>query len=304
MRKRHDADGNILNNGKLAPRTIVEHHRVISTILATAVKWNYLEKNPAERADPPKIPYQEMRYLDEEEAKEMLILLESEPIQYRTMITLLVYTGIRRGELCGLEWKDIDYENKVIHISRSSQYLGGKQFLTKEPKTRSGIRHFVMSETICRMLKEYQLWQLQQRFKAGTDWQDTDRLFTQWNGLPFYPDTITEWFSKFLKRSGLPHVTLHSLRHTNATLMIAEGIDVCAVSKRLGHSSTSITLNVYAHALKSKDEAAAEALEKVLDFREKSVEIRKNLSVGGKLEGNLLDTGTLGRKSETRERPN
>ena len=284
--KRYDADGNVLNNGRLAPKTILEHHRVISKILATAVKWDYLEKNPAERADPPKVPYKEMRYLDEEETREMLILLESEPIQYRTMITLLVYTGIRRGELCGLEWRDIDFDSNVIHISRSSQYIGDKQIITKEPKTRSGFRHFIMSDSICELLKEYQAWQNQQKIKAGKDWEETDRLFTQWNGLPIYPDTVTDWFAKFIKRSGLPYVTLHSLRHTNATLMIAEGIDVCAVSKRLGHASTSTTLNVYAHALKSKDKAAAEALENVLDFHAKSAEIMKNQCLGGKAGGN------------------
>lgn len=268
--KKYDADGKLLNNGRLAPKTILEHHRVISKILATAVKWEYIEKNPAERADPPKVPYREMEFLDEEETREMLLLLEDEPIQYRTMIMLLVYTGIRRGELCGLEWKDIDFEESVMHISRSSQYIGNKTIITKEPKTRSGIRHFAMSETLCRILKEYRRWQMEQRIKAGTDWQNTDRLFTQWNGLPIYPDTVTDWFAKFIRRSGLPYVTLHSLRHTNATLMIAEGIDVCAVSRRLGHASTATTLNIYAHALKSKDKAAAEVIDSTLNYRGKT----------------------------------
>ena len=268
--KKYDANGKLLNNGKLAPKTILEHHRVISKILATAVKWEYIEKNPAERADPPKVPYREMKFLDEEETREMLLLLENEPIQYRTMITLLVYTGIRRGELCGLEWKDIDFEEGVMHISRSSQYIGDKTIITKEPKTRSGIRHFAMSETLCKILKEYRRWQIEQRFKAGPDWQNTDRLFTQWNGLPIYPDTVTDWFAKFIKRSGLPYVTLHSLRHTNATLMIAEGIDVCAVSRRLGHASTATTLNIYAHALKSKDKAAAEVIDNTLNCHSKT----------------------------------
>ena len=285
--KRYDAGGNLLNNGRLAPKTILEHHRVISTILATAVKWGYLERNPAKRADPPKVPYKEMQYLNEEETREMLFLLESEPIQYRTMITLLVYTGIRRGELCGLEWKDIDFDTNVIRINRSSQYIGGKKIITKEPKTRSGFRHFIMSNYICALLLDYQQWQNQQKIKVGKDWVENDRLFTQWNGLPIYPDTVTDWFAKFIKRSGLPYVTLHSLRHTNATLMIAEGIDVCAVSKRLGHANTATTLNIYAHALKSKDKAAAEALENVLDFREKSAEISNFRASGGKTEGNL-----------------
>lgn len=264
--KRYDEDGNLINNGRLAPKTILEHHRVISKILATAVKWEYIEKNPAERADPPKVPYKEMHYLDEEQTREMLMCLNDEPIQYRTMIMILVYTGIRRGELCGLEWKDIDFDKRVMHICRSSQYIGDKKIITKEPKTKSGIRHFAISDTLCRMLKEYRRWQIEQRFKAGSEWIDTDRLFTQWNGLPIYPDTVTDWFSKFIKRNGLPYVTLHSLRHTNATLMIAEGMDVCVVSKRLGHASSSTTLNIYAHALQSKDKVAADSLENVLNL--------------------------------------
>ena len=258
-----------MNDGKLAPKTILEHHRVISKILATAVKWGLLEKNVAERADPPKVPHREISYLNEEQTKEMLSLLENEPIQYKTMIVILIYTGIRRGELCGLEWKDIDFEKQTMSVNRSSQYVGNKQIITKEPKTKSGFRKFTLSKTACDMLKEYRSWQLRQRLMIGDIWEDNDRLFTSWNGHPIYPDTITDWFSKFIKKSGLPYVTLHSLRHTNATLMIAEGTDVCTVSKRLGHANTATTLNIYTHALKSKDQAAAETIENVLNRMEK-----------------------------------
>lgn len=264
QRKRYDENGNLINNGKLAPKTILDHHRVISKILSTAVKWGLLEKNVAMRADPPKVPHREISYLNENEVRQMLTLLNNEPIQYRTMITLLVYTGIRRGELCGLEWRDIDFENQVMHVSRSSQYIGNKTMITKEPKTKSGIRHFSLSLTACFLLKAYQRWQEEQKFNAGDQWEESDRLFTSWNGKPIHPDTITDWFSKFIKRSGLPYVTLHSLRHTNATLMIAEGTDVCTVSRRLGHANTATTLNIYAHALKSKDKEAANTLESVL----------------------------------------
>ncbi len=262
-KKKYDTDGNLIN-GRLAPKTIVDHHRLISKILATAVKWGLLEKNVAKRADPPKIPYREISYLNEEQVCRMISLLDDEPIQYRTMITLLVYTGIRRGELCGLEWKDIDFDNQVMRVSRSSQYVGDKNIITKEPKTKSGIRKFTLSITACEMLKQYKLWQLEQRLKAGDRWEECDRLFTTWNGTPIFPDTVTDWFAKFIKRTDLPYVTLHSLRHTNATLMIAEGTDVCTVSKRLGHANTATTLNIYAHALKSKDREAANNLENVL----------------------------------------
>ncbi len=262
-KKKYDSDGNLIDS-KLAPKTIVDHHRLISKILATAVKWGLLERNVAERADPPKIPYREIPYLNEEQVKQMIELLEDEPIQYRTMITLLVYTGIRRGELCGLEWKDIDFENQIMRVCRSSQYVGGKTIITKEPKTKSGIRRFTLSTTACILLKQYRAWQMKQKLKIGDRWQECDRLFTTWEGTPIYPDTVTDWFAKFMRRTDLPYVTLHSLRHTNATLMIAEGTDVCTVSKRLGHANTATTLNIYAHALKSKDREAANNLESVL----------------------------------------
>ncbi len=265
QRKKYDEDGNLINSGKLAPKTILDHHRVISKILSTAVRWGLLEKNIAQRADPPKVPHREISYLNEEEVTKMIKLLDDEPIQYRTMIILLVYTGIRRGELCGLEWKDIDFKNQVMHVCRSSQYIGNKTITTKEPKTKSGIRHFSLSKTACHLLSEYKKWQIKQRFNVGDDWVENDRLFTTWNGEPIYPDTITDWFAKFIKRSDLPYVTLHSLRHTNATLMIAEGTDVCTVSRRLGHANTATTLNIYAHALKSKDKEAANTLDYVLN---------------------------------------
>ncbi len=263
-KKKYDKDGNLINGGRLAPKTILDHHRVISKILGTAVRWGLIERNVAERADPPKVPHKEISYLNESQIRKLLSLLDVEPIQYRTMITMLIYTGIRRGELCGLEWKDIDFDNQVLHVCRSSQYIGNQTIITKEPKTKSGIRHFALSNTVCTMLKEYKVWQLEHRIAMGDTWKDCDRLFTAWNGTPIHPDTVTDWFAKFIKRSGLPYVTLHSLRHTNATLMIAEGTDVCTVSKRLGHANTATTLNIYAHALKSKDREAANTLDNLL----------------------------------------
>lgn len=194
----------------------------------------------------------------------MLMALQKEPITYKTMIMLLIYTGIRRGELFGLEWKDIDFENGYLEIVRTSQYIGNKTLITKEPKTKSSRRMMKLSNDIIKILNSYRVWQIEQRFKIGSEWHDTDRLFTQWNGLPMYPDSLTKWFNKFLKRHNLRQVTLHSLRHTNATLMIAEGTDIRTVASRLGHSNTSTTLNIYTHALKSKDTQAAEVLNDIL----------------------------------------
>lgn len=264
LKAKRDKKGNIIANGKLSPKTIVEHHRVISKLLSTAVKWNYINDNIAKRADPPKVPQKDIDFLNEDETKEMLYSLQSEPLTYRTMIMLLIYTGMRRGELFGLEWKDIDFENGYLNIVRTSQYIGNKTLITKEPKTKSSRRCMKISQSLVDLLKEYRAFQSEQRLKTGSEWHNTDRLFTQWNGLPMYPDSLTKWFSNFLKRHNLRQVTLHSLRHTNATLLIAEGTDIRTVSSRLGHSNTATTLNIYTHALKSKDSEAADVLNTVL----------------------------------------
>ena len=254
----------MLSERKLSPKTIVEHHRVISKLLETAVKWNLVKENVARRADPPRISPHDIDFLDEKEVQALMTALQKEPITYRTMITILILTGMRRGELFGLEWKDIDFNNRCIRIERTSQYIGNKTIITKGPKTRSGHREIYISQSLVRVLKKYRAWQAQRRLDVGSDWNDTDRLFTQWNGKPMYPDSLTKWFSKFLERNNLRKVTLHSLRHTNATIMIAEGTDIRTVSNRLGHAQTSTTLNIYTHALKSKDEQAAEVLDNVL----------------------------------------
>lgn len=264
LKAKRDSKGRIVSNGKLAPKTILEHHRLVSKILSTAVKWQLVESNVALMADPPKVPHKEVAYLNELEVQHLLELLEDAPIQYKTMIDILIFTGIRRGELCGLEWKDIDFDSKTLYIRRSSQYIGNGKVITKEPKTQSGNRKFVLSDSICKILKEYRIYYFEKKLSIGEQWEETDRLFTTWNGKPIYPDTVTSWFENFIKKNNLKKVTLHSLRHTNATIMIAEGVDVCTVSKRLGHANTSTTLNVYAHALKSRDSEAAEKIEMAL----------------------------------------
>lgn len=266
LRAKRDQSGNIIGEGRLSPKTIYEHHRLICELLNKAVQWGLLDNNIANRATPPKVPHHQINILDESQVKRMISLLSKEPLPYQTMILLLLFTGMRRGELCGLEWKDINLHAHTLRIVRSSQYIGNKTFITKEPKTRSGVRELTLSHSMFSILTSYKIWQEERKAQVGTAWAETDRLFTQWNGNPIHPDTITSWFEKFIKRHGFPHVTLHSLRHTNATLMIAEGVDVKTVSKRLGHANTSTTLNIYTHALQSRDREAAEKLDRVLSF--------------------------------------
>lgn len=248
----------------LSNKTVLHHHRLISSILATAVQWQVILYNPCDRVKPPKVEHTEAVYLDEHQTAELLELLQAEELQNRVMITLLLFTGLRRGELLGLEWNDIDFANNLLHIKRSSLYLSDKGIFTDETKNETSTRTIKISVSVMELLREFKTWQTEQRLMIGSQWQPSNRLFTAWNGKPLHPDTLSGWFSDFIRKSNLPHITIHSLRHTNATLQIAAGVPLTTVAKRLGHANTTTTARIYAHAIRSADEAAAETLENIL----------------------------------------
>ena len=248
----------------LAVSTILHHHRLISSMLSTAVKWQLIFSNPCSRVVLPKNKRKEAVYLDEEQAAQLLQALENESLQHQVIVKLLLYTGMRRGELCGLEWKDIDFERAVISVRRSSLYLSGKGVFEDETKNETSERCMKVSDDVIAMLRIWRAEQAKERLRLGDQWQDNDRLFTAWNGAPIRPDVITAWFHKFVTKNGLPPIHVHSLRHTNATLLIAAGTNLTTVAARLGHANTTTTSKIYAHAIKSADQAAAEALQDIL----------------------------------------
>ncbi len=248
----------------LAVSTILHHHRLISSMLSTAVKWQLIFSNPCSRVVLPKNKRKEAVYLDEEQAAQLLQALENESLQHQVIVKLLLYTGMRRGELCGLEWKDIDFERAVISVRRSSLYLSGKGVFEDETKNETSERCMKVSDDVTAMLRIWRAEQAKERLRLGDQWQNSDRLFTAWNGAPIRPDVITAWFHKFVTKNGLPPIHVHSLRHTNATLLIAAGTNLTTVAARLGHANTTTTSKIYAHAIKSADQAAAEALQDIL----------------------------------------
>ena len=248
----------------LAVSTILHHHRLISSMLSTAVKWQLIFSNPCSRVVLPKNKRKEAVYLDEDQAAQLLQALEGESLQHQVIVKMLLYTGMRRGELCGLEWKDIDFERAVISVRRSSLYLFGKGVFEDETKNETSERCMKVSDDVIAMLRIWRAEQAKERLRLGDQWQDNDRLFTAWNGAPIRPDVITAWFHKFVTKNGLPPIHVHSLRHTNATLLIAAGTNLTTVAARLGHANTTTTSKIYAHAIKSADQAAAEALQDIL----------------------------------------
>lgn len=247
----------------LSDKTILHHHRLLSVILNTAVQWQVLFSNPCQRVKPPRVKRKEARYLDEFQAADLLKAVQNEPYQYNVIVQLLLYTGMRRGELCGLEWQDVDFNTNCLHIQRNSLYIADKGIFEDEPKNETSKRVIKLSGSAVQLLREYKLWQDKQIVELGTAWENSNRLFTTWNGKPIRPDSITSWFHEFILKTGLPNCSIHSLRHTNATLLIARGTPIKTVSKRLGHANATTTSNIYLHAIQSADEAAAEILDDI-----------------------------------------
>ena len=260
------------NNGAktkkpLSGKTILEHHRLLRAMLHKAVYWQLIVTNPAERVQPPKARKPKRKSYDDEQTKillENLELLSSEDIKYKVAIILTVFTGVRLGELMGLEWQDVDFKNGIISINRSSQYLTDMGVFTKVPKTESSIREIAIHEFIIFLLEEYKLWYEEQKSIYGELWMNSDRLFVQADGKPMHPSTISKWFVKYVGQIGLPVINFHGLRHTNASLLVAQNIDIAAISARLCHAQISTTLDFYVHPLLSHNRKAGYALENLL----------------------------------------
>ena len=248
-------------------KTILEHHRLLSAMLHKAVYWQLIVSNPAERVQPPKTSKPLRRHYDEEQTKilvDNLQKLKGNQIKYRTAILLDIFTGARLGELVGLEWSDIDLKNGIININKSSQYLSEKGVFTKAPKTESSIRDVAIPDFIVSLLEEYKLWYEEHKSIYGELWTNSDRLFVQSDVKPMHPSTISKWFVKYVGQIGLPVINFHGLRHTNASLLVAQNIDIAVISARLGHAQISTTLDFYVHPLLSHNRKAGYALENLL----------------------------------------
>ena len=198
------------------------------------------------------------------------------------MVQLGLFTGMRRGEICGLRWSDIDFNASTISVNRTVEYIPHEGLIFTAPKTKASNRTFKVGANCMDMLREYQLYQKAERLRVGSMWARTvqvengktvqnDLLFTSWDGTPFDLERLTTWFPHFLRAHDLPAVHFHSLRHTYASLMIAAHVPITTVSGRLGHAQTSTTTDIYAGFIRTADAAASDAMEIVFDnIREKS----------------------------------
>ena len=258
---------NQITGKALAPKNIWNYYSFCSSVMGWAVKSELIDRNPCTAAAPKK-PASHIVCLDDEQARQFLEALEKEPLEDRVFFTLALLTGYRRGELLGLEWQDVDFDAGVITVRRTSQYTNDRGIYTDTPKTASSARSTKISPALVELLRSYKVAQATARLERGdlwsSEWADHPRLFTALDGTPLQPNLPGKRLHKILERAGLPQVTLHSLRHTNASLLITGGVDVRTVAARLGHSQTSTTLNIYAETIKNAEAAAAQVLDDIL----------------------------------------
>ncbi|HHY32382.1 MAG TPA: site-specific integrase [Firmicutes bacterium] len=175
--------------GRLSEKTILYYHRVLHAMFSDAVKWGILSQNPADKVEAPKLKRAKVSYYDEKQTAELLAALETAPLQFKAAILLELATGLRRGELMGLEWQDVDFEADTIEVQRSSQYLPGHGVFTKEPKTETSKRILAVPASVMAVLKQYKAAQAEHRLQVGDLWQGSNRLFTTWDGRPMHPDS-------------------------------------------------------------------------------------------------------------------
>lgn len=245
-------DNKRLRNGKLSAKTIKEHISMISTIFDYAIKMQVVRDNPCRAVILPKPDKEKREVYTLEEVQKMLTLFNEEPqshFKYVLFYTMAVYTGFRRGELLGLEWKDLDFDEHTVTVNRTSIYSQTKGgTYTETPKTETSYRTLKLPDNVIDMLLRWRNLQNEEKSRLGNKWIETDRIFTRTNGLPMDGTAPGAFFKRFCERTGMRYVCNHSFRHFNASVLINNGVDVKTVQSCLGHSTPTTTLSIYCHS--------------------------------------------------------
>jgi integrase len=254
----------------LAPNSVKNHVRLVSVILNYAVRKRMINYNPCVTVDYPEARETERDFYTKEEVKQMMAFLRNEDNDkkpFALFFTLAAYMGARKGELLGLEWKDICFANNVISINRAYYYSTQERVcFTDTPKTKTSRRSLKLPAHVIQTLSEFKAWQDGQREICGGSWVESDRLFTSWNGSPMHPHAPYNYLTDFCKRSGMRRVSVHSFRHFNASALIDGGVDVVTVQTALGHSTAATTLSIYSHAFNNAQTRAMEAVANAIDL--------------------------------------
>ena len=227
----------------VSDKTIRHHYCMLTLVFGFAEEQELINKNPMDKVECPKLAKKKVDALTQEQAKQFFSLLPSAPLEFRCMLYLFITTGLRRGELLGLQWGDIDFENLTIEIKRNVTYTKRNGIVVDTPKTENSERTIPILPALAELLKRYKL-QYHPFSKSNAFVFPSDKG----NTLPRDPNAITRKVKNFMKRNGLPDLSPHDLRHSCATLLLSNGADIKSVQEILGHTDASTTLNFYVRA--------------------------------------------------------
>lgn len=251
--------------GGLSAQTVQHYHRLIRSALQQAVRWQLLSRNPADAVTPPRPRKdQEMKILNQEQVQTLLALVKEHSPQYYLMVLIAISTGMRRGEIYGLRWVDVDIPKRTVFVRQVAQRAKGKGVFFKEPKTKRSKRNLPIPHSVAKELAAHKTGQAENRLAFGPDYKDHGLVFCQHNGMPGSPDSVTNWFAKFVDTNELPDVRFHDLRHTHFSLLIEQGEHPKTISERAGHSSIATTMDIYGHLFPGIQEAAADKFEELV----------------------------------------
>lgn len=257
-------DGVSKRGGKLSAKTVLEHHRLVHTVLDMAMKEGLIHFNPADRATLPKVEKKEVNYFQPEQIDAIREALETEPLKWKMITHMLLITGARRGEILGLKWDKVDFDNSRIYICNNVLYSPDRGIYEDTPKTAQSMRFVSLPEETINLLREYKLWQVEEMLRLGTYFKSQNFVFSQDDGRPMHPDSVTDWLKKFSKRHNLPHINPHAFRHTMASMLYFNNVDSVSIAARLGHAQVSTTANIYAHVMETADKKNADILSSVM----------------------------------------
>lgn len=244
---------------RISGTTLLGVHHFLSVVFRQAELDMIITTNPMKRVQAPKKDKPKQTYFQPCEISDIFAAADKEPIKWKTMVYILALSGVRRGELLGLKWENIDFDRKQIEINSSITYQPGIGTVDGVTKTRKN-RWMPLPEEAFKMLSEYRLWQTEQQFMWGDQWNNLGYVFPNEKGCPMYPNTLNIWLHKFSERHDLPPINPHAFRHTAASIMISRNIDIISVSNMLGHATAKTTMEVYAHAIEETKRNAAECI--------------------------------------------
>ena len=276
----------------LAPSSIKKHYELLSCIFAKAVRWELLPNNPCSRVEPPKLIRSQKELYDQKTLLSFLQKIETEDIKCRLWVLLAFTGGLRREEIFGLEWKHVNFEKCPLRIAQASVYTVATGTILKDTKNKSSNCVISVPASVIKLLKLHKSEQAKTRLKLGDKWQESGRVFTQWNGIPAHPHSFNTWIRKFCTENKFPNISPHMFRHMSATYLITSGTDIRTVSGKLGHSRTSVTLDIYSHLVGNAEQETANTMEAFLSTAtEKKLDPNKNKAV------NIADSSNSNRKT-------